>query len=232
MQNALKSELSALADEKRAAFSLALIPNSAPILGIKSEDLKKTAKRIARGNFGAYLACAEDTTHEEICLQALIISYAVMDLDVRLKYIEGFIPKIKNWAVCDTFCSALRPVIKKNQAEFWEFIKPYLYSDEEFKIRFGAVMILVGFVSEEYAARAFEIFDTIKRDGYYAMMAAAWALAEFYVKLPEITLSYLLNNRLDDTTYNKALQKICESKRVNPEAKQKIRAMKRKQGKI
>lgn len=36
------------------------------------------------------------------------------------------------------------------------------------------------------------------------------------------------NNTLDDFTYNKALQKIMESHRVDPETKQMIRSMKRK----
>ena len=42
------------------------------------------------------------------------------------------------------------------------------------------------------------------------------------------TLAYLRDSRLDDWTYNKALQKITESYRVSPEGKAQIRAMKRK----
>ena len=228
MQDILRAELLPLSDEKRAAFTSKLIPNSAPILGVKSEDIKKIAKRLARGDFHTYLASSEDTTHEETVLQALIISYAKMDLQERLKYLEGFIPKIKNWALCDALCSALRPVIIKNRPAFWQFIRPYLYSNEEFKIRFGVVIILTGFVLEEYSQQAFEIFDTINCQGYYAMMGAAWALAEFYIKMPSVTYPYLLNNHLNDAAYNKALQKICESNRVNKEAKVKIRALKRK----
>ena len=47
-------------------------------------------------------------------------------------------------------------------------------------------------------------------------------------KLPEQTMDYLKRCRLDDWTYNKALQKIIESNRVDREAKAVIRGMKRK----
>jgi hypothetical protein len=59
-------------------------------------------------------------------------------------------------------------------------------------------------------------------------MAVAWAISIAYVKQPEATLRYLQDNTLDDFTYNKALQKITESYRVDPETKQIIRSMKRK----
>ncbi len=63
---------------------------------------------------------------------------------------------------------------------------------------------------------------------YYVKMAVAWAISMAYVKQPEVTMQYLKNNTLDDFTYNKALQKITESYRVDPETKQMIRSMKRK----
>ena len=61
--------------------------------------------------------------------------------------------------------------------------------------------MLVGFVSPEYAEAAFRTLDCVDTGAYYAMMAAAWTLSEFYIKLPGLTLPYLENNRLDDITY-------------------------------
>ena len=59
-------------------------------------------------------------------------------------------------------------------------------------------------------------------------MAVAWAVSVYYVKLPEQTMDYLKRCRLDDWTYNKALQKITESFRVDREIKARIRSMRRK----
>jgi 3-methyladenine DNA glycosylase AlkD len=89
-------------------------------------------------------------------------------------------------------------------------------------------MLMDYFADAEYCGRVFSIFDTIDTGGYYVKMAVAWALSLFFVRLPDETMAYLKNNNLDDFTYNKSLQKIIESRRVGDEAKQAVRAMKRK----
>ncbi len=58
-------------------------------------------------------------------------------------------------------------------------------------------------------------------------MAVAWAISMCYVKFEDITLEYLNNNNLDDFTYNKSLQKICESLKIDKERKVLIKSMKR-----
>ncbi len=56
----------------------------------------------------------------------------------------------------------------------------------------------------------------------------AWAISICYIKYPEKTMKYLKSNELDDFTYNKTLQKIIESYRVNKDEKNIIRNMKRR----
>ena len=58
-------------------------------------------------------------------------------------------------------------------------------------------------------------------------MAVAWAISMCFVKFEGKTMSYLKHNNLDDFTYNKSLQKICESLRVNKDTKILIKSMKR-----
>ena len=43
----------------------------------------------------------------------------------------------------------------------------------------------------------------------------------------DLIMNYLKNNKLDDFTYNKSLQKICESLRVDKDTKAIIKSMKR-----
>ncbi|MEG1502582.1 MAG: hypothetical protein RR370_04260, partial [Synergistaceae bacterium] len=69
---------------------------------------------------------------------------------------------------------------------------------------------------------------SVKKDDYYVAMAVAWAISICFIKYPKETMIYLNDNNLDDNTYNKALQKICESHRVDNETKAIIRSMKRK----
>ena len=84
------------------------------------------------------------------------------------------------------------------------------------------------FGEEIYLWEAFPYFDEITPEDYYVKMAVAWAVSVYYVQHPKLTMQYLMKNKLDDFTYNKALQKITESLRVGKEEKEKIRSMKRK----
>jgi hypothetical protein len=58
-------------------------------------------------------------------------------------------------------------------------------------------------------------------------MGVAWTLSFCFIEFPEKTLSMLRNGRLDDFTYNKTLQKITESLRVDPETKKMIKGLRR-----
>lgn len=108
-----------------------------------------------------------------------------------------------------------------------EKYREFLKSNEAYEIRFGVVMLLFHFVEEKYVERAFNAFDRIKHEDYYVKMAVAWAVSIYYRNLPEFGVFYLKNNKLDDWTFNKALQKITESLAVENIAKAEIRSMKR-----
>ena len=111
---------------------------------------------------------------------------------------------------------------------FLEYLLPYLRSDEEFFIRFGVVMLLDHFITEDYIDLVLEEMDKIHQDAYYVKMAVAWNLSVCFVKFRDKALSYLRTNHLDDWTYNKTIQKIRESYRVTKEDKEMLLKMKRK----
>lgn len=74
------------------------------------------------------------------------------------------------------------------------------------------------------------ILEALNREfpAYYASMAAAWTVAEAFCCYPAPVYEFLRDNRMDDDTYNRALQKIVESLIPCPEVKTEIRKMKRK----
>ena len=94
-------------------------------------------------------------------------------------------------------------------------------------MRFGVVMSMSYFVDEAHLEELLACYDSIRHEGYYVKMAVAWALSVCFVKFPERTMEYLKNNSLDTFTYNKTLQKIVESFRVDKDTKTLIRSMKR-----
>jgi len=223
----IRKQLMEMADEEYRKFTSSLIPNVDNILGVRLPELRKLAKNIAKGDWRTYLAQADNRYFEETMLQGLVIGYAKTDIEERLRYVADFVPRIDNWSVCDSFCTGLK-FTKNHRSLMWDFLQPYLSSDKEYEIRFGVVMLLLYFVEDEYIERVLQWMDRIRHEGYYVKMAVAWAISVCYVKYPEPTMAFLKNNTLDDFTYNKALQKIIESLRVDSGTKHVLRSMKRR----
>ena len=226
-QEEIRARLLELADPGYREFHGKLLPGTDNILGVRVPALRKLAKEIVRGDWEAFLLENDRGWYEKDMLQGLVIGCAPMDYEKRLARIREFIPRINNWAVCDVFCSSLKDTAKHRE-EMWEFLKPCLSSGREYEIRFALVMMLGYFTEQSYLDRSFAVFDSIRHEAYYVRMALAWAVSVYFVKFQEETFAYLKKNRLDDWTYNKALQKITESYRVDGETKIQIRAMKRK----
>jgi len=227
MQAEIKEKLRSFADEKYRAFSSKLIPDSDNMLGVRLPQLRVLAREIAGGNWREYIDTADDEYFEEVMLHGLVIGCIKTDVEERLRLIRDFIPKISNWSVCDSFCAGLKFAVK-NKERIWQFLGPYFRSDREFELRFALVMGMDYFIDEDYIDEFIALIDSISHEGYYVKMAAAWALSVCFVKFPEKTMAYLKRNSLDDFTYNKALQKIIESYRVDNDTKALIRSMKRK----
>lgn len=227
MNEMIRERLFNLAEEDYRKFSSSLIPGEDNLLGVRLPHLRALAKEIAGGDWREYLNNAQNEYYEEIMLQGLVIGYAKASPEEILSYTERFIPKIGNWSVCDSFCTGFK-LAKKHPEMVWDFIRPYLKSDREFEIRFAVIMMLAHFIDDHHISRVIEGLDGIRHEGYYVKMGVAWAVSVCYVKYPEKTMAYLKNSRLDDFTYNKSLQKILESYRVDQESKAVIRSMKRK----
>ncbi|MBH1941170.1 DNA alkylation repair protein [Mobilitalea sibirica] len=227
MEKTIREQLREMSEEKYQRFSSSLTPGINNILGVRLPLLRKMAAKIAKEDYKFYLKYAEDETFEEVMLQGMVIGSCKAGIEEVLNMAADFIPKINNWSVCDSFCNGLK-ITKKHRERVWDFLQPYLRSDQEYDIRFGVVMLLHYYVLPEYTDKVFMHFNHIKHSGYYVKMAIAWAISVYFVLLPEKTKKYLLNNDLDDFTYNKALQKITESLRVDKETKAWVRGMKRK----
>ncbi|MEH2958458.1 DNA alkylation repair protein [Candidatus Merdisoma sp. JLR.KK006] len=226
-RESVRERLQELADPKYKEFQSKLLPGVDNVLGVRVPQLRSLAKEIARGDWETFLAENDREWYEHDMLQGLVIGCARMDFEKRLALTKDFISRINNWAVCDVFCGSLKET-KKHKERTWEFLQPFLRSDQEYEIRFGVVMLLSHFVEKEYLERAFAVFDAITSEAYYVRMAVAWAVSVYFVHFQEESMDYLNHNQLDDWTYNKALQKITESYRVDGEIKAKIRSMKRK----
>ena len=225
---ALRTVLNAMAEPEFRAFTSRLLPGTKNILGVRLPKLRKLAKRIAKGDWRAYLGQCTEDSFEEIMLQGMVLGYLDAPLRERLSYVEDFLPKIDNWSVCDSFCSGLK-IARDFPQEVWVWLLPYLSGGGEFVVRFAVVMLLTYYLDEKYIDQVLVRLDGVNHPGYYVKMAVAWAVSVCYVKFPEITHAFLRTAcPLDDFTYNKALQKTIESRRIDDGMRHQLRAMKRK----
>lgn len=230
----IRKEIVSLADDTYREFQIKLLPDTRKenFLGVRLPLLRKIARQIAKEWGHEYLETSlrrnpKEEYFEEIMLQGMVIGYIREDISDIFVYTEKFLPKIDNWSVCDSFCSGFKHAAD-NQVIVWEWLMGLLKSKEEYTLRYGIVMLLDYYVNDNYINRLFPLFDAVRHEGYYVKMAVAWAVSICYIKYPDITMGYLGNNRLDDFTYNKALQKITESRCINAADKAAIKGLRRK----
>lgn len=223
----IKQEILNAAEKDYKEFSASLIPNINNVIGVRIPVLRKLAKKLFKEYGENCLQSCQTEFMEEVMIRGMIIGLLKKEADAVLDYVKNFVPQIDNWAVCDIFCGSLKFTIK-NQEKVWKFLQPYLKSDKEYEVRFGLVMLLSYFIETDYLGKIFSILDNFKHEGYYAKMGAAWLLSMCYIKYPEETEIYLKNSKLDNWTYNKGIQKTCESLRIDKATKQRIKIMKRK----
>ena len=222
----IRTELEKHADASYKKFSSGLLPGVHSILGVRLPVLRTMAKRMVRADWRKNLRQLSDDTFEEIMLQGMLIGYADCPTEERLELVSGFVPKIDNWSVCDSFCSGLK-FVKSEQERFFDFLQPYLTSEKEFEQRFAAVILLNYYIDGTWLSRTVHALEQIQAKEYYAKMAVAWAMAECYLHFPDQVMPTLRQNRLDPEVQQKTLQKIIESRTISPETREEIRTMKK-----
>lgn len=215
------------ADKNYQKFSSSLLPNINNVLGVRLPILRKLAKEIVKENkFKSFLSEKKHKYMEEYMLKGMLIGLLKEPIGEIINYIKLFVPQIDNWAICDSFCNSLK-YTKYNLQEVWDFLQPYFESSSEYEIRFAYVMLLNYYLIDEYIDRVLLLVDKFKDNRYYAKMGVAWLVSICYIKYPSITEQYLKKSKLDNWTYNKSIQKICESFKIEKNIKMKIKKLKK-----
>ena len=219
---ALRRELESLADPAYKAFNESLLPGVETAYGIRLPQMRQVAKTLLRQDPVGFLEHFQPNCYEETQLRGLVIGGMKLPWEEKRPLVEDFLPRIDNWAVCDTFCGSLKPRSVQDVSLMWEFLKPLYASDEEYKARFAAVMQLSHFVDAAHLEEGLGLLGQVRHPGYYAKMAVAWALSVWFVKFPQETESLLAQRAFDPWVQNKAIQKVRESRRVSKEDKDRL----------
>ena len=198
-------------------------------LGVRIPLLRNYAKELSKKYELEYLYNnINQCFYEEVMLKGFIIGqYKKIDFSELKKYLLDFVPKINDWAICDTFCAGLK-ITKKYKKEMYELIEYFLKTNKEFQIRFSLVMLLDYYIEDEYIDKIFKIIKSIKNEEYYVKMANAWLISFCIIKYYDKTYEFLKNNKIDLFTHNKAIQKSIESYRLTTKQKEELRKLKKK----
>ena len=228
------------AEEKFAAFSLSLLgegKENTKVIGVRLPRLRRFSKEIAKTEGKEYLDDTELTKEdslEEILLYGMVIGEMKAPLQELFPYIRRYVRLIDNWSTCDSFCTGLK-IAKKEPDLMWDFLREYLKSDQEYDIRFAVVMLMLYYMDDEHIDELLQIYDGISHEGYYVKMGVAWGISMCLVSYWDKTIAYMLSeeNKLDDFTFIKALQKGRESNRLTKEQKEYLKElMQQRKGQI
>lgn len=228
----IRKQLENLTEEDYKTFNQKLLPGVETVLGVRVPVLRHLAKEIAKTNFYTYLNEADrqitaTSYHEELLVQGLVIGYAKMEKEERTAYLDAFVPKISNWAICDT-CTMNMKFMQKEPDYWYNYIMKYRTENREFALRFFLVALLAHYTDEKHIDGILQICNGIRHEGYYVKMAVAWLVSVCYINFPGQTGEFLLKNEMDEFTHNKSIQKIRESYRVSPEEKEQLNTLKRR----
>ena len=222
----LKTKLAKLADDEYREFVMKICPSERPFLGVRVPQIREIAKQVPALEISELLK-VQPVGYEEVLARGFLI--ARLPYDEMVQWFDSQVDCIDDWSTCDTFCSAVGKVIKKNRTAFFDAKMDDLLSDSrEFAVRVGLVLLKVAYINEDYLQVIFDrVSGLASREEYYIRMGIAWLLCDCFIKYPTATTSYLLSSKLPKWTYNKTISKICDSYRVDAETKDLLRKMRK-----
>lgn len=194
------------------------------ILGLHLPDMKAFAKDLCskgcaietiKALESIQSASYEDTGllyYEEVMIWGFLINGIKCSPEERAGLLEGFIPAIDNWAICDSFCSSAKWMARYDKAALWSMLERYYDSDKEFEVRFAIVASMCYLLVPEWIDKVFSRISAIDYDRissryvkssskgtpgtvagnppYYVRMAAAWLMATALAKDCERTRAF------------------------------------------
>lgn len=204
------------------------IINSNNLIGIRTNELKKIAKEISKGDYQSFIKINNCNLYEFTMIEGFIYGYLKINIQDLITYLNNYLEKIDNWALVDLTVSNLKIFKQKENQEIgFKYAKKLCKNKNTWIKRFGIVLLLNYYLHDIYIDKTLELVSKIKTSDYYVQMAIAWLMSISYIKYKEKTLIYLVNIQ-DDFIYNKTISKIIDSRLINKDEKDFLKTLKRK----
>ena len=226
LRAAVRQQLFELKDPGYKDFIARLIPtmDRGRIIGVRTPALKDLARSFP---FDAaperYLELLPHQYYEENNLHAFLIG-RLKGYDHCLKYTRSFLPRLDNWATCDSF----RPkALMRQPHDYLQELLEWLQDERSYVKRFAIVNLMGRYLDKHFEPRLLQLVSSIDSEEYYIQMAVAWYLSEALLKQYELTLPLIEQGRLSHFVHNKAIQKAVESRQISDEKKAALKALRR-----
>lgn len=219
------SELFKMQDVLYRDFCASLMPtvDKARVIGVRTPDLRKYAKRI-NGSESAtlFLNKLPHYYYEENNLHAFLIEQ-IKDFDECISALDKFLPFVDNWATCD--CTSPK-ILKTQPQKLLKKAKEWMKSDEVYTVRYGIGVMMKYFLGDNFDEEYLNLVASVKSDEYYIKMMVAWYFATALAHNYDSAVKFFTSPTLDEWTHNKAIQKAVESFRVSKEQKEYLKTLK------
>ena len=104
----VKKELKENAEQEYREFHKSLVPGLETLLGVRIPKLREIAKKAAKEGYWEYVREADLTVYEELMIRGMMIGYGKLSASQQREELETFVPRINNWAVCDSCCTTYK----------------------------------------------------------------------------------------------------------------------------
>lgn len=213
------NDLISLKNQKYADFSTKLTPNAKPILGITIPKLREIAKTIEYSSLVDFIENFSEDYQECLLLKGMCICRLKGDIFGILKVFKDFIPKIKDWSVCDTTCMGFK-IAKKHKKDVFSWIENLANEADEFSQRVVAVLCLAHFLDDNYIEKSLNLLEKLNCALYYTDMAVGWCVSTAFAKNRDYTFKFLENCNINERAYKFAIKKMRESLRISTKDKE------------
>lgn len=221
--------LVSIGEEEYRDFCSKITPDLGSAIGIRMPILKNIGKKLSKNsNIEEMIELLNREDYYEVkLLQGMLIGKLDPGNVNIFTYIDEYILRINNWALCDSFISSLRQLVLKNKEEFYRRVKLNIQSENPWEVRFGLIILNCYFNSEKYIDDILSYVIEAERDHYYVKMGIAWLISTIYFTDKTKVKSFLQTTHMDKWCVNKSIQKICESLKASGEEKIDLKKLKR-----
>lgn len=225
-------ETLALGNEKYASFNKKIVNTEKVILGVRTPDMRKFAKKLAleiqtQAEIADFFDQLDQNIYEEVYLAGLLINYSKsLTVNEKLELTKLYLPLVDSWALIDGFAEKFpKKMPEEDRQKYWDFALKNLQSEKEFFSRYGVMVLFSNFLKEETISSVFDKIRQTPCNDYYVKMAKAWLYAEAALNFYELTLTEMKDSSIDLWTRKKGLTKMLESRRFTDQQKEEIRAL-------